>query len=197
MSGAAFDSRYIAVVFPLFVLLCALGLTAFISRAVTSVVLAVACVAGLFSAQLWNSQPRTQAVQVAAVLNAQAQPGDMVVYCPDQLGPAVDRLLTVPDVTELTYPRMMGPQRIDWIDYAATIQNTSPAMVRPGDRVPAQPREHPVAGVAQRLQGVREQLRRPGQLAGDVPPRRRDRHEPGPELLRAGKPRTLPELKHR
>lgn len=127
VSGAAFDSRYIAVVFPLFVLLCALGLTAFTSRTVTSVVLAVACVAGLFSAQLWNSQPRTQAVQVAAVLNAQAQPGDMVVYCPDQLGPAVDRLLTVPDVTELTFPRMMGPQRIDWIDYAATIQNRSPA----------------------------------------------------------------------
>ena len=127
VSGAAFDSRYIAVVFPLFVLLCALGLTTFASRTVTSVVLAVACVAGLFSAQLWNSQPRTQAVQVAAVLNAQAQPGDMVVYCPDQLGPAVDRLLTVPDVTELTFPRMMGPQRIDWIDYAATIQNTSPA----------------------------------------------------------------------
>jgi hypothetical protein len=95
-------------------------------------VLAVACVAGLFSAQLWNSQPRTQAVQVAAVLNAQAQPGDMVVYCPDQLGPAVDRLLTVPDVTELTYPRTMGPQRIDWIDYAATIQNTSPEVVAQG-----------------------------------------------------------------
>ncbi len=129
LTGAAFDSRYIGVVFPLFVLLCALGLTAFSSRAVTSVVLAVACVAGLLSAQSWNSQPRTQAVQVAAVLNAQAQPGDMIVYCPDQLGPAVDRLLTVPDVTELTYPRMMGPQRIDWIDYAATIQNTSPATV--------------------------------------------------------------------
>jgi hypothetical protein len=132
VTGAAFDSRYIGVVFPLFVLLCALGLTAFSSRAVTSAVLAVACVAGLFSAQLWNSQPRTQAVQVAAVLNAQAQPGDMVVYCPDQLGPAVDRLLTVPDVTELTYPRMMGPQRIDWIDYAATIQNTSPEVVAQG-----------------------------------------------------------------
>jgi hypothetical protein len=127
VSGAAFDSRYVAVVFPLFVLLCALGVTVFTSRAVTSVVLAVACTAGLFSAQLWNSQPRTQAVQVAAVLNAQAQPGDMVVYCPDQLGPAVDHLLTVPDVTELTYPRMMGPQRIDWINYTATIQNTSPA----------------------------------------------------------------------
>ena len=51
VSGAAFDSRYIAVVFPLFVLLCAMGLTTFASRRVTSVVLAVACVAGLFSAR--------------------------------------------------------------------------------------------------------------------------------------------------
>ena len=127
VSGAAFDSRYIAVVFPLFVVLCALGLTTFASRRVTAGVLAVACLAGLFSARQWNSQSRTQAVQVAAVLNAQAQPGDMVVYCPDQLGPAVDRLLTVPDVTELTFPRMMGPQRIDWIDYTANIQNTSPS----------------------------------------------------------------------
>ena len=73
-----------------------------------------------------DSQPRTQAVQIAADLNAKAQPGDMVVYCPDQLGPAVDRLLNVPDVTELTYPRLMGPQRIDWVDYLSTIRDTSP-----------------------------------------------------------------------
>ena len=48
------------------------------------------------------------------MLNAEAQPGDMVVYCPDQLGPAVDRLLPVPDVTEVTFPHItVGPQRID------------------------------------------------------------------------------------
>ena len=122
LTGAAFDDRYIGVVFPLFIVLCALGITSFKSRKVTSVMLAVACIAGLFSAKDQNSQPRTQAVQVAAVLNAQAQPGDMVVYCPDQLGPAVDRLLKVPDVTQLTFPRMIGPARVDWVNYLATIQ---------------------------------------------------------------------------
>ncbi len=122
LTGAAFDDRYIGVVFPLFIVLCALGVTSFKSRKVTSVMLAVACIAGLFSAKDQNSQPRTQAVQVAAVLNAQAQPGDMVVYCPDQLGPAVDRLLKVPDVTQLTFPRMIGPARVDWVNYLATIQ---------------------------------------------------------------------------
>ncbi len=124
VTGAAFDQRYIAVVFPFFVLVCALGLGAFSSRRMAAGVLAVACVAGLLAGRQWSSQPRTQAVQVAAVLNAEAKPGDMVVYCPDQLGPAVDRLLKVPDVTELTFPRMYGPQRIDWVDYLAYIRQT-------------------------------------------------------------------------
>jgi len=124
VTSAAFDSRYIAVVFPLFVLLCALGLSTFASKKVMSGILVVACVAGLFSAQLQSSQPRTQAVQVAQVLNLEAQPGDMVVYCPDQLGPAVSRLLKVPGVTQLTFPRMTGPQRVDWVNYISAIRHT-------------------------------------------------------------------------
>jgi hypothetical protein len=125
VTGAAFDGRYIAVVFPLFVVGCALGLSTFTSRKVTSGLLVVACVAGLLSAQVQNSEPRTQAVQIAAELNVLARPGDMVVYCPDQLGPAVDRLLKVPDVTELTFPRMIGPQRVDWVNYSSVIGGTN------------------------------------------------------------------------
>ncbi|HUC16046.1 MAG TPA: glycosyltransferase family 39 protein [Acidimicrobiales bacterium] len=124
LTGAAFDNRYIAVVFPLFIVLCALGITTFSSLKVTSLMLAVACTAGLLSAKDQNSQPRTQAVEVAAVLNAQAQPGDMIVYCPDQLGPAVDRLLKVPDVTQITFPRGIGPARVDWVNYVSRIQHT-------------------------------------------------------------------------
>ena len=111
--------------FPLFVIICALGVTTFGARTVTAGVLSVACVAGLLSARQWDSQPRTEAVKVAADLNQEAQPGDLVVYCPDQLGPAVDRLLTVPDVTELTFPRMIGPQRVDWVNYLSTIRARS------------------------------------------------------------------------
>ena len=124
LTGAAFDDRYIAVVFPLFIVLCALGITTFSSRKVTSIMLAVACTVGLLSAKDQNSQLRTQAVEVAAVLNAQAQPGDTIVYCPDQLGPAVDRLLKVPDVTQVTFPRGTGPARVDWVNYVSVIQNT-------------------------------------------------------------------------
>jgi mannosyltransferase len=124
LTGAAFDNRYVALVFPLFVVLCALGSTAFSSRRVTAGLLAVACIGGLFAALEQNSEPRTQAVQVAADLNAQAQPGDVVVYCPDQLGPAVSRLFNVPGVVQLTYPRMIGPARVDWVDYVWRIQHT-------------------------------------------------------------------------
>ncbi len=46
------------------------------------------------------------------------------MYCPDQLGPAVDRLLHVPGVTEITFPRAIGPQRVDWVDYTRVIKAT-------------------------------------------------------------------------
>jgi mannosyltransferase len=83
--------------------------------------------AGVLTGYGNNQQQRTQAVQVAAVLNLQAQPGDEVIYCPDQLGPAVNRLLTVPGVTQLTFPRAIGPDRVDWVNYKQVIDRTDVA----------------------------------------------------------------------
>ncbi len=123
IAQAAFVARYAAIVLPLFLLIVAVGAGLF-RRKVAAVAVAVLSVAGVLTGLGQNSQPRTQAVQVAAVLNAQAQPGDLIVYCPDQLGPAVDRLLSVPNVSELTFPRAIGPQRVDWVNYKATIAAT-------------------------------------------------------------------------
>ncbi|HWG73260.1 MAG TPA: glycosyltransferase family 39 protein [Acidimicrobiales bacterium] len=124
IANAAFVARYTAVVFPLFVLLAALGLTVFADRRIVSGLLGMACVAGVLTGLSNNGEQRTQAAQVAAVLNVQAQSGDEVVYCPDQLAPAVDRLLTVPDVTQLTFPRAVGPVLVDWVDYRQVIDHT-------------------------------------------------------------------------
>lgn len=123
IAQAAFVARYAAVVFPLFVLVVAVG-TALFNRRVAAVVLSVLSVAGVLTGYGVNSDQRTEATLVAAVLNVQAQPGDLVVYCPDQLGPAVDRLLRVPGVAELTYPRAIGPQRVNWVDYKQVIAAT-------------------------------------------------------------------------
>jgi mannosyltransferase len=127
VANVAFVARYTAVILPLFLLMVAIGITTFRDRRAVAAITAVVCLAGLLTGFGQDQSQRTQAVQVAAVLNAQAQPGDLVVYCPDQLGPAVDRLLRVPDVTELTFPRAIGPQRVDWVDYTKVINNTNVA----------------------------------------------------------------------
>jgi hypothetical protein len=68
---------------------------------------------------------RTQARHTAALLRARLRAGDLVVYCPDQLGPAVDRLLPA-GTDEVVYPTMGAPQRVDWVDYAARNAAGSP-----------------------------------------------------------------------
>ena len=124
IANAAFVARYTAVVLPLFLLVVATGIAVIPGRRFRAGCIAVICLAGLLTGYGENRQHRTQASQVAAVLNAQAQPGDVVVYCPDQLGPAVDRLLTVRGVVQLTFPRSIGPQRVDWVDYRKVIAQT-------------------------------------------------------------------------
>ena len=57
------------------------------------------------------------------MLDAQAQPGDLVVCCPDQLGPSVHRLLRVPGLVELTSRGRSAPT-VDWVDYKQVIAGT-------------------------------------------------------------------------
>lgn len=127
VASAAFSARYTSIVFPLFMLTAALGFTVFADRRVAHGLMAVACVAGLLTGFGNNHQPRTQGTAVAAVLNAEAQPGDEVVYCPDQLGPAVNRVLKVGGLEQFTFPRAVGPARVNWYNYKQTIKNTNPS----------------------------------------------------------------------
>jgi mannosyltransferase len=62
------------------------------------------------------------------VIAAEAKPGDVVVYCPDQVGPAVNRLLTdTPGLVEMTFPDGARPERVDWTDYLERIDAADPA----------------------------------------------------------------------
>ena len=125
IDNAAFVARYAAAVLPLFLLVAAMGIDVLTRRRIVAGTLAVVCLAGLLTGFGNNGLQRTQAVQIAQVLNAEAQPGDLVVYCPDQLGPAVSRLVAVPGLQQLTFPRAIGPQRVDWINYRQVIQHTN------------------------------------------------------------------------
>ena len=117
ISGGAFQARYAAVVFAPFLLLVVVGTSVFADRRVLAGVVAAACVFGLISASGNVKSTRTQAAQVASALRANYRPGDVIGYCPDQLAPAISRLLPA-SFDQVTFPRRTGPLFVNWVDYA-------------------------------------------------------------------------------
>ena len=113
---SAFVVRYTSVAFPLFILIAAFGTLAFADERLRIGALALAVLLGFCAAIPNTGNRRTEAGLVAQGINQLAAPGDVVAYCPDQLGPSVSRLVTVP-VDQLTFPRQAKPQFVDWVDY--------------------------------------------------------------------------------
>jgi len=126
VAGGAFQSRYSAIVFPFFVLLVARGFTTLRDPRILGGVFGVAIVLGFMGGVRNVITQRTQAGEVAAVLRREAKPGDLVVYCPDQVGPSVHRL-TPSGLDEVVYPSFAGPQRVDWVDYKKRLAAADPA----------------------------------------------------------------------
>ena len=125
-TSSAFDARYASVVFVPLILLVSLGVTVFRDRHVRAGVVAIAVVLGIAASVPNVVTNRTQAGQVAAAIGATGRPGDIVAYCPDQLGPAVDRLLPAGRYSQVTFPHGTGPTFVDWVDYAAAVRAASP-----------------------------------------------------------------------
>jgi uncharacterized membrane protein len=125
-TSSAFDARYASVVFIPLILLVSLGVTVFRDRHVRVGVLAIAVVLGIAASVPNVVTNRTQAGQVAAAITATARPGDVVAYCPDQLGPAVARLLPADRYTQVTFPDGTGPTIVNWVDYAEVVRAASP-----------------------------------------------------------------------
>jgi hypothetical protein len=126
LTGQAYVPRYASIAFPGVIILLALGVASFADARIRVAAMALMAGLGAIGIQPIMAYERTQAASVAAHLTESAQPGDVVAYCPDQLGPSVRRLL--PDdlgVTHLTYPRAGDPAFVDWVDYAQTIKATS------------------------------------------------------------------------
>ena len=125
VTGQAYAPRYASVVFPGVILLVALGVASFGDARLRVTALVVLSALGLVGVQPIMAYERTQAAGVARQLRAKAVPGDVVAYCPDQLGPSVSRLLPNDlDVTQFTYPKAGDPKIVDWVDYAKTIRHT-------------------------------------------------------------------------
>jgi hypothetical protein len=124
---SAFSPRYASVVFLPLLLLVAVGTRTLADARVRTLVVTVAVIAGLALSveNIWTQ--RTQATEVVGVLHARAQPGDVVAYCPDQLGPAVYRLTAGSGFRQVAFPRGNSPDLVDWIDYKAVAARADPA----------------------------------------------------------------------
>ncbi|HEV8626068.1 MAG TPA: glycosyltransferase family 39 protein [Acidimicrobiia bacterium] len=125
LTGQAYVPRYASIVFPGVLLLVAVGVASFGDARLRLAALVVMAGIGVLGIQPVMAYERTQAASVARHLRAEAQPGDVVAYCPDQLGPSVSRLLPADNgITQLSYPRATAPEFVNWVDYRNTIRST-------------------------------------------------------------------------
>lgn len=119
--GSAYAERYTGISLPAFLLLAGLGIGLLPSRRVQAGFLVVATVTGLLGGLTLARGERTQAGQIASQIDQLTRPGDVVAYCPDQLAPAVHRLLDRKPGTpiqEIAFADPDGPAFVDWVDYA-------------------------------------------------------------------------------
>ncbi|CAB4589988.1 unannotated protein [freshwater metagenome] len=116
-TSSAFASRYSSVIFPFLALLAAAGCVCFASRWVRFGVVAVFC-SFLAIGAFWNViSQRTELKVIAEAVQASSQEGDIVVFCPDQLGPAGSRVMPT-GLTLVSYPTYDDGKFVDWVDYA-------------------------------------------------------------------------------
>lgn len=121
--GSSYASRYSMIALAPVLLAMAMGVAAVPERWRLRTV-ALLVLLGLASAATLPAQQRTQAQQVADHLTG-ASATDVVAFCPDQLGPAVHRLL--PDSgRQVLYPTLAPATIVNWVDYKQRVQSSRP-----------------------------------------------------------------------
>ena len=123
LTNTSYSPRYSAIAVAPILLVVAAGIAALPINYRTPV-LAIVVALSLASAALIPGQLRTQAGQVATILKA-ANPHDLVVFCPDQLGPAVNRLAPH-EGTQVVYPTFGSAAMVDWVNYAHRNETANP-----------------------------------------------------------------------
>lgn len=126
VTSTTFASRYAASFFPLFIMVAAAGAAALPSRLSRAAVLGAVVVLGLVAASFNVTTARSQGEELGRAVAADASPADLVAFCPDQLGPAVERALPG-ELATAVYPTFASAERVDWVDYAARNAAGDPA----------------------------------------------------------------------
>ena len=79
---------------------------------------------------------------MATTINVDARAGDLVVVCPDQLGPALARLVDTNKLQVVRYPDLGDPRFVDWADYNERLAGVDVAAV--ADRILATAGDHSI-----------------------------------------------------
>jgi hypothetical protein len=142
--GSAYQARYGSVVAVFVLCVAAVGITAL--RPTWLQVAIVGSTVLLALAGLGHNvrDQRTRADDVASAIEAGAGPDDLVVVCPDQLGPSLLRVLDQrgSHLDAVRYPDLGDPRVVDWRDYEERNDRADPA--RFVDQVLARADGHPI-----------------------------------------------------
>ena len=122
-TSGAFEARYAAVVMPFVFVLAGRGI-AVLPDPTRTISLLLVVALGLAIGVDEARRTRSQGEEVAAAIADGAQPGDRIVFCPDQIGPATTHYLGPPLVVA-AYPSGDGVT-VDWRDYVDRIEATPP-----------------------------------------------------------------------
>ena len=195
-------------VLPLFLLVVATGVAVLPGRRFRVGCVAVLALAGLFDrarARTVSSEPRPP--RWPRCSTCRPSPATWWSTAPTSSALPSTGSSRLPGVTEITFPRAIGPQRVDWVDYKKVIAATDVDTFAQTALAQLADRSHPVAGLEGRLPGSGRRLRLPEELAGPAaaaraPPLVRQNggllrvREPGPLLVvtTSGRPRHGPRL---
>ena len=127
LTDTAFQGRYGVFFFPVVVFASAVGLSR-LSTKTGLLVLTLFLLLCSISVARELSRDRTQLGEIAQVVINQGQEGDSIVFCPDQLAPAGNRILGE-QFAIFAYPSLNQGERVDWYDYRERNSKASPSLV--------------------------------------------------------------------
>lgn len=123
-TNSAFQPRYNSVWVPFAFVLAGIGIAVLRGPLVRRGALAVIVLAAVPGIYQNGTTDRTQAAAAAAAILTEAEPGDVVAVCPDQLGPSLERAL--PSGFDLVrFPDLGYPAKVDWVDYVERTESVT------------------------------------------------------------------------
>ncbi len=120
-TGGAFEARYAAIAIPFVLLLAGRGVAVLDTRA-RVVVLTVLVLLGSAISIDEARRTRSQGEEVASAIDAVVSPDDVIIFCPDQLGPATTHYLDT-EVERRAFPSGDG-FTVDWRNYLDRVAST-------------------------------------------------------------------------